>query len=281
MSWLFESGGQTIGALVSALVILMHIQNWVALGLTDHPVVQGTLKSLLQLTQFENINSWALSLLYVPTLTSICDYWKKHSFDYLEIFRKVTSLLLNMLSRSVTAFFPRYFPDSSVGKEFTCNPGEVSWIPGSGRSAGEGIGYSLQYPWTSLVAQLVNNPPTMWDTLIGKIPSRRERLPTPVFWCGEDNGLYRLLCSKESDVTEWLSHSFFFLPRSKHLLISWVQSLCMVILEPKKIKFVTASTFSTSVLQWSDGTKCHDLIIFNVSFKPAFLFFSFTLSKSL
>ena len=46
-------------------------------------------------------------------------------------------------------------PDSSVGKESTCNAGDPSWIPGSGRSAGEGIGYPLQYSWASLVAQLV------------------------------------------------------------------------------------------------------------------------------
>ena len=37
-----------------------------------------------------------------------------------------------------------------------------------------------------------------------------------------------------------------FLPRSKHLLISWLQSPSTVILEPKKIKSVTASTFSPS-----------------------------------
>ena len=53
------------------------------------------------------------------------------------------------------------FPDSSVGKESTCNAGDPSLIPGSGRSAGEGIGYPLQYSWTSLVAQLVKNLPTM------------------------------------------------------------------------------------------------------------------------
>ena len=39
-------------------------------------------------------------------------------------------------------------------------------IPGSGRSAGEGIGYSLQYSWASLVAQLVKNPPAMWETWV-------------------------------------------------------------------------------------------------------------------
>ena len=36
-------------------------------------------------------------------------------------------------------------PDSSVGKESTCNAGDTGSIPGSGRSAGEGIGYPLQY----------------------------------------------------------------------------------------------------------------------------------------
>ena len=47
------------------------------------------------------------------------------------------------------------FPESSVGKESTCNAGDPSLIPGSGRSAGEGIGYPLQYFWASLVAQLI------------------------------------------------------------------------------------------------------------------------------
>ena len=49
------------------------------------------------------------------------------------------------------------FPDSSVGKEFACNAGDPGSIPGLGRSTGEGIGYSLQYSWASLVAQLVKN----------------------------------------------------------------------------------------------------------------------------
>ena len=42
--------------------------------------VQGTLKSLLQ-HQFESITSLALSFIYSPTLTSMHDYWKNHSFD--------------------------------------------------------------------------------------------------------------------------------------------------------------------------------------------------------
>ena len=39
-------------------------------------------------------------------------------------------------------------------------------IPGSGKSAGEGIGYPLQHSWASLVAQLVKNPPARWETWV-------------------------------------------------------------------------------------------------------------------
>ena len=58
------------------------------------------------------------------------------------------------------------FPDSSVGKESACNAGDASSIPGLGISAGEGIGYPLQYSWASLVAQLVANPPPMQETWV-------------------------------------------------------------------------------------------------------------------
>ena len=56
-------------------------------------------------------------------------------------------------------------PGSSAGKEYTCNEGDFGSIPGSGRTAGEGIGYSLQY-WAFLVAQLVKNPPAMRETWV-------------------------------------------------------------------------------------------------------------------
>ena len=53
-----------------------------------------------------------------------------------------------------------------------------------------------------------------------------------------------------------LSRLVTFLPRSKCLLISWLQSPSAVILEPRKIKSATTSTVSLS-LQWSDGAGCH------------------------
>ena len=58
------------------------------------------------------------------------------------------------------------FPGGSVGKESTCNAGDPGSIPGPGRSAGERIGYPLQYSLASLVAQLVKNPAAMWESWV-------------------------------------------------------------------------------------------------------------------
>ena len=93
------------------------------------------------------------------------------------------------------------FPHGSVGKESACNAGYPGLIPGSG-STGEGIGYPLQYSWASLVAQLVKNPPAIWENWIGKIPWRREKLPTVVFWPREFHRLHSPWGLKESDTTE-------------------------------------------------------------------------------
>ena len=64
------------------------------------------------------------------------------------------------------------------------------------------------------IAQLVKNLPAMqerpwFDPWVGKICWRRERLPTPVFWPWEFQGLYSPWGRKESDTTEQLSLSFF------------------------------------------------------------------------
>ena len=77
----------------------------------------------------------------------------------------------------------RGFPDSSVGKESTCNAGDPGSIPGLGRSTGEGIGYPFQNPRAPLGAQLVKNLPAMQETWVHSLgwedlPKRRERLPT-------------------------------------------------------------------------------------------------------
>ena len=68
----------------------------------DLLAVQGTLESS-PTPQFISINSSVLSFLYSPTLTSIHDYWKNHSFDYTDL----CLTFFNMLSRLVTAFRQR------------------------------------------------------------------------------------------------------------------------------------------------------------------------------
>ena len=55
-----------------------------------------------------------------------------------------------------------------------------------------------------------------------------------------------------------------FLPRSKHLLISWLQSPSAVLLETKKIKSDTVSTVSPSISHEVMGLECHDLSFLNV-----------------
>ena len=77
------------------------------------------------------------------------------------------------------------FPDSSVGKQSVCNAEEPSSISGLGRSRGEGIGYPLQYSWTSLVTQLVKNPPAMQGDLgsvsgLGGPPGEGKSYPSSI-----------------------------------------------------------------------------------------------------
>ena len=95
------------------------------------------------------------------------------------------------------------FPGGSDGKESACNAGDPGSIPGLGRSPGDGIGYPLQYSWASLVAQLVKNPPVMWETWVRSL--EKGKAPTPEFWPGEFHRLYSPWGRKESDMTGRLS----------------------------------------------------------------------------
>ena len=110
---------------------------------------------------------------------------------------------------------PYCFPGSSAGKESACNAGDLGSIPWDWEdSPGEGNGYWLQYSWASLVAQMVRNLPTMWETWfyswVGKIPWRRGRtthssiLAWKIPWTEEPRRLQSI---------EWqkVRHDFHFL----------------------------------------------------------------------
>ena len=66
------------------------------------------------------------------------------------------------------------FSGSSAGKESTCNAGDLSSIPGLGRSLGEGLEYPLQYSWASLVAQMVKNLPAMQETWVRFLSQKKK-----------------------------------------------------------------------------------------------------------
>ena len=72
-----------------------------------------------------------------------------------------------------------------------------------------------------------------------------------------------------------------FLPRSKHLLISWLGSPSAAILEPSKIKSDTVSTVSPIYFPWSDGTDSMIFVFWMLSFKPTFSLSTFTFIKRL
>ena len=72
-----------------------------------------------------------------------------------------------------------------------------------------------------------------------------------------------------------------FLPRSKCLLISWLQSPSAVILEPPKMKPVTVSIISPSIWHEVMGLDAMILIFYMLYFKPVFILYSFTLIRKL
>ena len=81
MSHLIASGGQIIGASASASVFPMNIQDWFPFRLTGWISLQSTgLSRVFSNSAVEKHQSSVLSLLYCPTLTSIHDHWKNHSF---------------------------------------------------------------------------------------------------------------------------------------------------------------------------------------------------------
>ena len=160
---------------------------------------------------YQRIESCAHSnYIFPPVSLSFCPCLSTHTYKHTQSWLFDAELFLCF--RVYYNHFLVGFPESSVGKGFACNAGDPSLIPESGRSTGEGIGYPLQYSWASLVAQLIMNSPTMWETWVRFLGwedplEKGKALLTPVYWAREFHRLYDSLGLKESDTAEQLSLS--------------------------------------------------------------------------
>ena len=125
------------------------------------------------------------------------------------------------MPKKIWGWSVRCFTDSSVGKESACNAGDPSSIPGSGRSAGDRIGYLLQCFWSSLVAQLVKNPPAVleiwvqslgWEDLLEKEKATHSNILTQrIPWTIQSMGSQRVghdwvtfTSLHFSEITDWM-----------------------------------------------------------------------------
>ena len=105
-----------------------------------------------------------------------------------------------------------FYPQASLAAQLVKNPPACrrqrfhSW---AGKIPCRRDRLPTQYSWALLVVQLVKNPPAMRETRfnpwLGKILWRSKKLPTPIFWPGEVRWLYSPWGHKESDTTEPLS----------------------------------------------------------------------------
>ena len=108
VSQFFTSDDQSTGVSASTSVLPMNIQDWFSLGLTGLISLQSKgLSGVFSSTTVQKCQFFSAQ----PSLRSnshiIPNYWKNHSFDYMDFCCTVISLLFNMLSRFVIAILPR------------------------------------------------------------------------------------------------------------------------------------------------------------------------------
>ena len=156
------------------------------------------------------------------------------------------------------------FPGSSAGKESTCNPEDPGWILGSGRSSGEGIGYSirgLQYSWASLVAQTIKSPPAMQETWVRPLgledpleqgtATHSSILAWRIPWTEEPDKLQSMVTKLDTTKRLSLSEIASYGSMKLHKIIrvvSWSDRIHILI--RRDTKELTHSAMET---QWQDG----------------------------
>ena len=167
------------------------------------------------------------------------------------------------------------FPGGSVVKNPPANAGDTDSIPGSGRSSGEGNGNPLQ---NSCLGNVMDRG--AWHAAVHGITKSQTRLsdwittPPPYLTAGKTIALtIGIFVSKVMSLLfNTLSRTATaFLPRSNHLLISWLQSTSR--------DFGVQEIKVCPCLLWSGGTGFMFLVFWMLSFKPAFSLSSFIFIK--
>ena len=147
---------------------------------------------------------------------------------------------------------------------------------------------SFRIDWFSLLA--------VQETLWGAVQDSQESFLAPQFKSSDSSALSLVYGPTFTSIHDyWKNHSFdytdlfntlsrfviAFFPRSKCLLISWLQSPCAVMLEPKKIKPVTVSIVSPSICHEVKGLDAMIFIFWMLSFNPAYSPLSLSSKSSL
>ena len=125
------------------------------------------------------------------------------------------------------------FLDSSDGQESACNAEDPGSIPGSGRSAGEGIGYPLQYSWASLVAQQVKKfASNVGDPglILGLGKSSGEGKGSPLQYSGLENSMDCIVHGVTNIRTRLSDFHFTIYKGAYGTLYEWLEGLwfCML-----------------------------------------------------
>ena len=119
----------------------------------------------------------------------------------------------------------RGFTSTGDRTERSCVGSPTSSLTKRGLPQPPGLQVYKGFPCGSAGKEPCNAGDLGFDPWVGKIPWRRERLPTPVFWPGEFHGMYSPRGHKESDTNERLSVHFQS-PMGSYYRVSWEINLC-------------------------------------------------------
>ena len=145
--WLCDHMDCRWQAVLTTSILQATILEWVAM-----PSSRGCTIALFLVSEDRSMSSW--------------QQIKRRIWIYIQKFwriRKILKMIVSKLTHNSFLFSKRY--QTFRNQPFLKIIFGLS-IPGSGRSAGEGIHYPLQHSWASLVAQLVKNPPAMQETWV-------------------------------------------------------------------------------------------------------------------